>query len=386
MSAFDSVESDIAKVARELAPAIRAYSDQAEEERRLPAELVKLLVDAGLFRIYLPASLGGLECSLLECHQVIEEVAAADGSAGWCLLKGSTTNLLGGFFPHDVAAEIWADPDIVTGGSFNPMNGKAVAVDGGYRLTGRWDWGTGSTHSAWLMGGAMLWEEGAEGPIFTETGPVVLAFLFPRADAEIVDTWFTHGMRGTGSNDIVVEDLFVPERFSFAGLGVAPVESGTLYQIGFHAQAAVPHSAVAIGIARAAIESFVELATTKVPLMMMSTLKDRESAQHKVAEASALVDASRAYAYRVIDDVWTTVAGGSPLSAQQLSAISLMATWTTKACIEAVDLVYEAAGGSAVYSKSPIQRHFRDIHVAGSHFSVDDQKFTNAGKVILGVG
>ncbi len=378
-------ETDVVKTARELAPQIRSFSEQAEAERRLPADLVRLMTTAGLFRIYLPASLGGLECSLLECHQVIEEVSAADGSAGWCLLKGSSTNFLAGFLPRDVAEEIWGpDPDIVTGGSFNPMNGKAVAVEGGYRLSGRWDWGTGSTHSAWLLGGAMLWEDGGTGPVMTETGPTVQAFLFPRADAEIVDTWFTHGMKGTGSNDIVVDDLFVPERFAFPGLSAQPVEPGTLFQIGFHSQSAVPHSAVAIGIARAAIESFVELASAKSPLMAFSLLRNRESAQHKVAEATALVEASRAYAYRVIDDLWDTVAGGSPLSPQQVASVSLMAAWTTKACVQAVDLVYEAAGGSSVYLKSPIQRNFRDIHVAGSHFSVDDQRFTAAGKGILG--
>ena len=376
--------SDILQTARDLAPLIRSHADEAEASRRLPDALIEQLRAAKLFQVLMPKSLGGLELALAEALAVIEEVAAADGSTGWCVLKGATTNMLAAYLPSASAAAIWRDPTIITGGSFNPV-GRAEPAPGGYRLTGRLTWGTGLWHAAWALCGALVYQPGATIPTHDSDGlPRVIAAFVPAEQVELIDTWDTHGMRGTGSVDFAVTDVFVPTERTLAGMGARPVERGPLYAVPFQFQAAVPHAAVAFGIARAALAGFVELAASKTPLMSPSLLRERESAQRRVGEALALIEAARAYVFDTVERAWADAAAGGPPTAAMNPGLSLAAVHATQSCLRAVDLLYGAAGGSAVFSVSPLQRQWRDLHVAASHALVSEERYAAAGRARLG--
>lgn len=356
---------------------IRAHGKVAEHVRQLPADLVNWMTEAGLFAVLQPREYGGLDLPMAEACSVIASLSAIDGAVGWCLLKGATTNQLAAYLDPAGAAEIWAGPLIATGGSFNPK-GRAIAVEGGYRLTGRWDWGTGTTHSRWIMGGAIVTDE--DGAPITGPGnkPEVKTLFFNASEAELMDTWHSHGMRGTGSVDFAVCDVFVPARRVFDGPMAQPVMSAANTAVPLAAQIMVPHAAVAIGLARGALAAFIDLARGKTPLMASARLAEDKLVQDGVGRAAALVEASDAFVAKSIAAAWAPGSGRS-----SHPALALSATQATHACTEAVDILYRLAGGSAVHASSPIARAWHDIHVAASHFLVNAGKFAGAGRALL---
>jgi indole-3-acetate monooxygenase len=378
------LSNSLTQAIRDQRATLRRLGAEAEQLRRLPEAAVALMTGLGLFRILQPKRYGGLELSFTEALAVIEEVSAADGSCGWCLLKGSSSNQMAGYLDPAAAQAIWRRSDTVVAGNFNPTKGRAVRTAEGYRLSGRWDWGTGSTHSQWLIAGAMVFESNdATAPLMLDggRGPVIKAFVVPRAAARLIDTWFSHGMRGTGSGDFELLDVVVPEHFAFDGLAAAPRIDSALYAVPYMAQAPLPHAALAIGIARGALEDLRELAGTKTPLMTQALLKDRETVQAAVGAAAAEIESARAHVHAVAARAWecTSHADAPPLA----HTISLACTHATHRCVAAVDVLYGLAGGTAVFESSPIQRAFRDIHVAASHFLVNKDKYTAAGKQVL---
>jgi alkylation response protein AidB-like acyl-CoA dehydrogenase len=375
----------VLRAARELAPAIRKAAADNEAARRLGDETLGRMRRAGLFGILLPAAYGGDELPLPAAMAVIEEVSAADGSAGWCLLKGAATNQMAGYLPESAAREIWADPTIVTGGSLNPR-GRAVEVPGGYRLTGRWDWGTGVAHSAWVVGGAVVVDaaDGSPRPGPAPGVPETKALVFPRADTVVHDTWRAAGMRATASGEFEVRDLFVPAERTFDGMVAQPVVRGPNYAIPFIAQAMIPHAAVAVGLARGALADFRELARTKVPLLGTSRLFEQDRVAEGVGRAEAMVHAARATVLAAVDAAWASHADHGSADEDRLVHLSLSAVYATELCVAAVDVVHSLAGGSAVDENSPLQRAFRDVHVAATHFHVRTDKYLLSGRALLG--
>jgi alkylation response protein AidB-like acyl-CoA dehydrogenase len=350
----------------------------ADAARRLPEALTAWMLAEDLFAILQPQRWGGLELPMQAALDVIEALSAVDGSAGWCLLKGSTSNQLAAYLPQTGAAAIWADPRIVVGGSFNPK-GTAVMVDGGYRLTGRWDWGTGTTHSAWIMGGAVVIDGATGAPLpAPHGGPTIKTLFFPRGQVTFFDTWHTHGMRGTGSLDFAVTDVLVPADRAIDGPMARPVIETAHTSVPLIAQVMVPHAAVAIGIARGAMAAFVNLARGKTALMASSKLAEDKLVQDGVGRALALIDGARAYVQASVARAWSPDATPADYPALSLSAVQ-----ATHACVEAVDILYRLAGGSVVASDSAITRAWHDIHVAASHFLVNHDKYGGAGKALL---
>lgn len=357
---------------------IRQQGELAQSERRLPQPLVDWMLTEGLFAILQPKAYGGLELPMADALDVIEALSAVDGSAGWCLLKGSTSNQLAAYLPEHGARAIWGDPAIVVGGSFNPK-GKAIAVDGGYRLTGRGDWGTGTTHSAWIMGGAIVIDPATGAPAKTpHGGPVIRTLFVPSHEVSFIDSWDAHGMRGTGSLDFAVEDVFVPAERTMEGPMARPVIATVHTPVPLAAQVMVPHAAVAIGLARGCLANFIALARGKTPLMASAKLADDRMAHDGVGRATALTDGACAYVRDSVSRAWAM--GAKP---ESYPALALSAVHATHACVAAVDLLYTLAGGSAVASASPIARAWRDIHVAASHFLVNHEKYSVAGKALL---
>ncbi|MGF1653060.1 MAG: acyl-CoA dehydrogenase family protein [Actinomycetales bacterium] len=372
------------QAARDLAPGIRKAAADNEAARRLGEDTVASMRRAGLFAVLLPAAYGGAELPLPAAFAVIEEVAAADGSAGWCLLKGATTNQMAGYLPAAAARRIWADPTIVTGGNLHPR-GRAVEVAGGYRVTGRWDWGTGVAHSAWVVGGAVVVDAaGKPKPGPAPDLPETKAFVFPREATTVHDTWRAAGMRATASGEFEVRDLAVPAEHAFDGMVARPVVDGVNYAVPYIAQAMAPHAAVAVGVARGALADFRELARSKVPTAGTSRLVEQGHVAEGVGRAEAMVHAARATALAAVDAAWSTARTQGRAREDQLVHLSLAATYATELCVAAVDLVHSLAGGSAVDEQAPLQRAFRDIHVAATHVLVRSDKYVLGGRALLG--
>jgi alkylation response protein AidB-like acyl-CoA dehydrogenase len=215
-------------------------------------------------------------------------------------------------------------------------------------------------------------------------GPLTKSFMVPRDAIEIFDTWRAHGMRATGSHDFGVTNRFVPDPYAFDGMLAAAVEPGPLYAIPIMVQAPLPHMALAIGIARAALADLIDLAGRKTPLLSRGLLRERETVQHAIGLADVTIRAAHALMHATVTQLWEAVARGQPPSPPAAGGVMQVAAYVTRTCVDSVTALYHAAGGSAVWESHPLQRRFRDIHVAAAHFLVNDDKITQAGKGLLG--
>jgi alkylation response protein AidB-like acyl-CoA dehydrogenase len=361
---------------RELLPRIRATADAIEAGRRLPLELVHALADAGVFRLCVPRALGGLEAHPRDLVDVLETIATADGSAGWCAMIGATSGVVSGYLPEGVAREIYGtDPRVVTGGVFAPR-GTAVPEDGGFRVSGRWPFASGSEHCAWLMGGCLVRDGGP---------PRARMLVFPAADVRIIDTWHVAGLRGTGSHDMAVDAVLVPAERSVSLMEDRPRASGALYAFPVFGLLALGIAAVALGIARTAIDELVRLAREKSPQGSRRTLAERGVVQAAVAEAEALVRSGRTFVHDAIARAWTAAESAGAIGISERAGLRLAATHATRSAAEATDLMYDAGGGTSVYAASPLQRCFRDVHVATQHVMVGGSTYELTGRLFLGL-
>lgn len=331
---------------------------------------------AGVFKLLVPQTFGGSQAHPATMVAVIEEIARADGSAAWCTMVGATSGLMSMHLDEAVAREVYGPDDAVTSGVFAPM-GRAVATDGGYRVTGRWPFSSGCEHSKWRMGGAIVMGEGGPAERLPNGAPDVRSMLFRADETRVIDTWDTSGLRGTGSHDVEVTDVLVPRERSFSLLTGAPTHAG--YTLPFFGVLASGVAAVGLGIARAAIDSFVAMAKSKTPPGSKRTLAHRDLVQMDVARAEAKLRSARAFLYEAVEEA---VAAPSLLTRARLR---LAACHAAEESAAVVAIAYKAGGGAAIYAKSPLQRYFRDAHVVTHHIMVNDVATTLAGRVLLGV-
>jgi len=371
---LESAAAELSPLARELAPA-------TEAERRLPEELLAKLRSAGLLRAGAPASVGAAEASPAVILRCAETLARGDASAGWCVSIAATSSLLGGWLPPAGLAEAFADPDKVAAGIFAPR-GRARHVDGGYRVSGRWAFCSGITHSDHLFGGCMVEPDGDGQPAMRTLG-------MPVSELEILDTWHTSGLRGTGSHDAVAEDLFVPAHRTLSLLE-PPTSDAALYRFPIFAFFALSISAAALGNARGAIDDLTELAGVKVGQGSTRTLAQRAATWSAVAEAEASLRAARALYYQAIEAAWEAAQAaasspkGEPVSVELRVGLRLAATHAVRTAAEVARVMYDLGGGSAIYEDSALQRRFRDAYTATAHFQVNPTTWELTGRVLLG--
>jgi indole-3-acetate monooxygenase len=370
--------------ARALAPQLAANAERIERERHLPADIVALLANAGLFRLCVPRPLGGEEADPGTLIDVIEILARADGASAWCVMIGATSGLLSGYLPPEAAREIYgSNPTVVSGGVFAPR-GQATPTTGGYRVTGRWPFASGCQHCAWLMGGTVVLDDGK--PRLTPSGvPDVRLMLFPASEVEIIDTWTVSGLCGTGSHDIAVRDVFVPAAHSASLITDAPTARGALYAFPIFGLLAIGIAAVGLGIARAAIDDLIALAGAKTPTGSRKRVADRPAIQADVAKAEAALGASRAYLAENVAAADDEARARSSIGTDTRARVRLAATHATVTAAKVVDLMYDAGGGTSVYETSPLQRRFRDVHVVTQHMMVAPATWELAGRLLLGV-
>ena len=369
-------------MARELGPLIQANADRGERERRLPGETARVLTKAGFFRLCRPHQLGGLEVDPITVLEIVEEIARHDGSAAWCALNCSVAGVLQSFLAQEGAREIGSAPDGVVNGVFAP-SGRALEVEGGYRVNGRWTFVSNCHHCHWLALANIVFKGDtmSEGP----TGPEIVTTWIKASDWGIIDTWDTAGLRATGSHDIEVSEVFVPKHRTFPEPPPEPVSYGPLFRLPIVGLFSVGMAASALGIARAAIDELLRLAGTKTPFGMASTLSTRTTAQIAVCEAMATVRSARALVVEETTCLWEMVQAGTPVTTEQQALLRIAATHATAASADVVDRMYTAAGGSAVYASSPLQRLLRDVHAITQHVFVAPPTYEPLGKILLGV-
>ena len=371
------------RAARALAPTIRELRADIERDRSLPAPLVKRMAETGFFSLWLARALGGPELNTVDYLRVIEELSRADGAVGWCTMVSAGYSRLSGYLDDGVAREIFGDGSTIVAGTINPT-GKAMVVPGGFRVSGRWSYGSFIGHSTWTVGSSVIHDN--EGPRRGPDGaPDMRLMLFPTSAVEIIDTWRVGGLRGTGSHDFHVTDLFVPDDHAIAAFTAKPVRPGTLYAAPFITVFAMAIASVPLGIARAAIEAFIALAEAKTPMGGASRLRDKASAQADVGKAEALLRSARAFLVESAHDIWNAVAAGDTPSLPQRATARLAAAQAAAASAQAVDLLYNAAGGTALYESNLLERCFRDVHATTQHMGTSSANFELSGRVLLGL-
>lgn len=372
---------DVATRIRLLLPAIRARRQEIEQARRLPLDLVADLRHTGVFALGVPRALGGQEANPLELMSMIEAVASADGSTGWCTMVATANNISAGYITEQGAREVWADPTAPTAGIAAPL-GTAVRVPGGVRVSGRWPYASGITHSDWLWAGCLVTENGQ--PRATAAGPEIIHVCMPVRDVEVQDTWYVSGLCGTGSNDVSVRDLFVPKHRTFALLDPSGHRPEPLYQMPALALFVFQLVCVSLGIARAALDELIELAQTKKPSLYHTVLADKAVAQVEIARAEAALRSARALLYEAVSDLWQTVSVGRDPTRHQLALGRIATMHVVETVARVTQTANTLAGGSAIYSTSALQRHARDAEVITHHFTVAPHTWEEAGRVLFG--
>ncbi len=367
---------------RALLPEIIRRGEEIEQARQIPADLASSLIATKVFKLCVPKSLGGEEAHPLVLMQAIEEVAAADGSAGWTVAIGASSGSTAAYLEPEAAKLIHGAPDAVTGGIFAPR-GKAVKEGDGYRVTGQWQWASGSSHCGWIKGGCVAWEDGK--PRMIRDGvPEVLTAYFPREKIEFLDNWYTSGLCGTASCDIKVTDLFVPAAHTISLTRDKPRVGTPLYVFPMFGLLGMICAMTSLGIARGAIRDIVEIAGAKKPTLSNRALAERGMTQNDVARAEAIVRAARAFLVEAIGDAWAEAERGA-ITVERRAALRLASTHATNESARAVDLCYTLAGGSSVYRSNTLQRRFRDAHVITQHMMVAPPSYELAGRVVLGL-
>ncbi len=378
--------TELVRIAADLRATIRGYQIEIERERRLPPRLADQLRDSGLYRLLVPRRLGGAQVDLLTFFRLIELVSEGDGAVGWNLSTSSAVCTAALTLPDDGVAEIFAGgPDVRFSGTTGPTGGRAEPVAGGYRVTGRWRFGSGCREADWFGGGCQVYEQG-EPRRRSDGAAEVLRVFFPSTDCTIIDTWSVTGLSGTGSHDWAVTDIFVPtcRTQDFGGnWGRWP---GTLYSLRPDMTLAGLHfSAVATGIARTSIDALVELAGAKQPRSAPSLLRTRPQIQEWVGRAEALLGGAQGFRRAAVEDTWETAAAGHPVTPTQYMRNRLAASYAVDNAMEAVDLMYRAGGTTVIEPSDLLGRCWRDIHIVGQNFNVDPEYYVLAGRALLGL-
>lgn len=366
-----------------LAPELTERSAEIERARQVPADLVRRMQQAGLFDACVPRRYGGGERTAVEVLRLIEAVSHADSAAGWLTMIFGTTAVTAASLPPDWAAHIFGGPapSPIVAGATAPT-GKARQVDGGLEVSGRWAWGSGTAHCDWIFGGVLV--ETGDGVAKNDDGqPRVHVVCFEADQVRLHDNWDASGLRGTGSGDFEVEGALVPDgRWIVLG-ETRSHEPGALYQMPFFGLFAAAVAAVPLGIARRALDDFTELAKRKVPAWGRTTINESALVQLDLGRAEALVEGARRYLHHVVAEVYERIAAGGDASLEDRRQLRLAASQAAQWCCEAVDIVYDAGGGTSVLASCPLQRHFRDVHTATGHRMISRAPVRLAGALRL---
>lgn len=361
--------------AKELASRVAAVTDEIEDQRMIPPDITDDMKDRGLFRLLMPRSLGGAELDHPSFLRIVYEFARADASAGWCVNQNNVFATNSTRLPESAAREIWSDwRNVVTNGPPTPDT-HAVPVDGGYRLTGRWNFSSGSPHATWLAALTPVRGAGRE-----ETR----VLFVPKEQATMIDTWDVHGLRGTGSYGFEIDDLFVPKARSYSS-SETPRESGPLYVIPTTLFFCSGFATVALGAARTGLDAAIELARTKTPGGRPNKLLDLNTTHRQIGQAEAIWRAARAYLEASHTRLWESACMDLSTTTEERVGLRLASTHAIRQAAEVVDIAYNISASSAIFRSNPVQRRFRDVHVITQQVQGQMYHYDTVGQYFLGM-
>ncbi|MDP6377437.1 MAG: acyl-CoA dehydrogenase family protein [Pseudomonadales bacterium] len=377
------MQEDVMERVRTISQIADEQADEAEKNGDVSTELIEQMKKAGIFKLCIPAALGGDEVHPMDSLDVIDAIAQGDGSTAWVTMVCATTALMSAYLNEEWAHRIYSQEGVITCGVTAPT-GRARMVDGGILVSGRWQWGSGTSHADWVLGGSLLVDENDQ-PVKDAEGRLhhLLPF-FEKDQIRILQTWDVHGMSGSGSNDFSVEDAFVPEG-RWVRFGVDQPRLPGLYQFPLLGVLGMGVASISLGVARRAVVELIELAAGKIPVASSTILGNRTYVQSAVAEAEAAIRSAKALMREAVADAWVPARDGTPMTDQHRAILRLATTNASRQATRAVDLMYNAAGGTPVYNRSPLSRIFRDAHVATAHIMVGPPTYELVGRVLMGM-
>lgn len=377
---FSSATEEILAGVRALEPEIREAADAIEAERHLPEQLALALMRAGVFRMGVPRVYGGPELDPMGQVRVVEELSRIEGSVGWLSMISSAGSFLAAFLQPSVAERVFSAPESVLAGNLRPPQ-RADAVDGGYRVSGHFRFGSGCHHASVMACGCVVYRDGQLET--TRRGdPNIRVMLVPKSKVTIVDVWQTTGMRGTGSNDYIVDNVFVPSEES-PSMAEPPFCPGPLYR--FPQLFLVSHAGVPLGLARSALDFVLELSTRKESSPGRGLMRDDTNAQETIAWAEAHLAAARCFVYGVLEDLWRSLSEGARTTPRQHANYRLMITYSHQAAKQVISTLYDLAATSSIFRSNRLERDMRDILTACQHRVVHPKMYRPAGRLLLGL-
>ncbi|MGD8417827.1 MAG: acyl-CoA dehydrogenase family protein [Pseudomonadales bacterium] len=364
--------------------------DEAQQLRRLPEDVVDTLIDEGFFRFTLPPELGGEDASTLQTIEVLEAISAIDASVGWNVMLGSEINAMAaGGMDKTLAHEVYVEnPRVVMCGGGGPGSKPAYAIeqpDGSYKVWGETTFISGCHNSTWCFMGAPIIDDGE--PRKDANGQMIIKMWFlHRSQWEIVDTWDCAGLRGSGSHNVLAEGAVVEPKWLSVDLMTTPAHyDNPVFRIPVPLRLSYNKVAIALGIARGALDAFRDLANNKVPMLSASKLMERPLAQLRMGEMTAKYRAARAYVFEAMAAVEDELKAGAEMPSPEVTINARLAcVHGAQACMEVVDTIHAAGGTSASYLKNPLERKLRDAHGAASHRWVSAPLYETLGGILFG--
>lgn len=359
------------QIAADLSSQVSAAADETDRQRQLTDDLVRSLKAAGVFRLLIPQTFGGLGAQLPDFIDALQRFAEADASTAWCVSQGAVIATTSLWLPADSVHELWQDPATAIANG-PPRNCEAQRGKDSLRVTGRWGFSSGCRHATWMHGAVKRVEDN-----------VWLGVYFPKAQAEFHDNWQVAGLRGTGSVEFSVQDLTVPIEW-VVDFREPPVDDGALFKIPTGLVFAVCFASVALGVARASLDVALELARGKVPGMTAKTVSNDPDMQKFIGEAEMRWRAARAFLHDTVDTVYPALAQQTTISKSQRVDLRMAGTHVIREAAAVVNLAYTVAGSTAIYQANPLQRRFQDMHVITQHVQARMSHYGYVGRHFLG--
>jgi alkylation response protein AidB-like acyl-CoA dehydrogenase len=352
-----------------LVPVIKARADEIEGLRRLPTDIANELKGLGVFRALVPIGVGGLELPLVNFLHVVERTSQADASVAWCIAQGSVISSTTAWLPEAIARQIWDDP-LACVANGPPQGCRAVTDGDGFRLTGRWSFSSGCDHATWMSGIAQ-----------DDSGKTVTLF-FDKKEATFLDTWDVAGLRGTGSHDFKVADLYIKQ--SSAINRNKCLSTNPFYAFPTGLVFAASFASVSLGTARGALEFAKDLAKGKSARYQNSELREQSHVQSRIGQAEIRLRAARRFLFGTVEDVWDAVCARGGIENSERVDLRMASSHVIRECADVVDLAYDIVGTDGLHPNREIQRRFQDMHVITQHVQARTSVYEYAGRFHLG--